>query len=346
MIHSPEVTFVPPTEVLHSSKEVLARVVNQTIIKDPDFEVTNHVTIYQSPHPDYDPATSPAARRAIQAEFGPDALEETVNFLSDPNHRELTVMTRSMNASPLMHNEGNVWGIIKTGEDNKPIAIDVIGGCGPDETIQDILDREGFSEEAVMYHLTTGKFLLPLNGHDMTTTIDHLKHNALHHLRHNGFVPEPLTEVLERLIASSDENLIEPVAHNTKSPSIETWLNNNFVKATVILENINGETAEPIEGFFKPHEEGSDLVVSFHTPPPEELAVADFEWVENDQGKRFATERDYVFLPLEDWKRLALSQPVENATVISRGQMLKKTVDLELKPLAFSMFSPIYQKAV
>lgn len=339
------VTRLPSIPEIPSRKEeVLARVVNQTIIKDTNFEETNHVTIFQSPHPDYPPATTPIARRGVQNEFSNDALEETLNFLADPTYTELTVITRSMNAAPLMHSRDKIWGLIKTNEENKPAAADVIGGCGPDETIPEIIDHEGFSEETVMFHKKTGKFLLPLNGHDMSVSAQHLKQNAQFHLEHNGYVPEQLSEALKQLISSSNDHLIEPIPHNTTSETIGNWLNTNLIKATVILENIKGEQAEPVEGYYRVHREGSDLIIPFHVPPPEELAVVDVEWVVNDLGVMFATQRDHIILPTHDWEKLALSQPVEEATIMSRGRVYKQPLNLPLKSLAQSLFAPRAQR--
>lgn len=330
----------PLTENVRSNEEVLARVVNKTIIKDDNFEQTNHVTIFQSPHPDYPPATTPIARRGIQSEFSRDALDETLNFFSDPNYRELTIMTRSMNTAPLLHSKDRVWGLIKTDENNKPVAADIIGGCGPDETIPQTIDHEGFSEELVMFHKEKKKFLLPMNGHDMSVSVKYLKQNALFHLERNGYVPEQLSEALVQLLSSPSDHLIEPVSHNTTSETIENWLNTKLIKATVILENIKGEQAEPVEGYYQPHVEGSDIIIPFHVPPPEELVVADFEWVINDQGVMFATQRDHIILPTKDWEKLALSQPVDEATIMSRGKIYKQRFNYKLNSLAQSLFAP------
>lgn len=327
------------TEMPRKNEEVLARVVAATYIKDSDFETSNHLTYLQEPSLLHKPATNPVKRREIQTDFGRPAKNEFYTFIAKPAQKELKVLTRSLNASPLIHDNENILGIIKTGEDNKQIAVDVIGGCGPDETIFQILDREGLTEEAVLYNKKTGKLLLGQNGHDMSYALNHLKTNARLHLERNGYVPEPFPAVLRDLISLPNGHLIEPVPYPSASPSIEKWLTANLVKATVKLKNIEGEEADPIESYLNIHNEGGDAVVPLWVPDLiKSVAMADLEWVINDDNMMFATERDFVAMPPEKWTQLATKGFVEDATIISKGTVQTRSLNLPLKSNAASLF--------
>lgn len=328
-----------------TNEEVLARVVSTNYTKDNDPFSPLHLSISQKPVANIPPATTAAQRKEIQITYSHTARDNFYEFLKNPNAVELQVTTRSMNASPLIHDDEHVLGIIKTNDNNEEVAIDVIGGCGPDETIGAILDREGLSEEAAMIDMRTHQLVLAQNGYDMSPTINYLRANAKHHLENKGFVPEPFLSILDELVRTSRTDIIKPIPYGA-SPTIQSWLDRTMPRATVHLTNIYGESAKPTDCHIKVHDEGSDAVLALQVPDLKKyVTIGDLEWVVNDNGIYFPTQRNYVILPIPDWERLGQGKKVENAHVLRNGKQEIATINLPLKSLASSMFSPISKRA-